>query len=88
RLQTDDFNFNKSTIHLPGTKTETSDRTIEIPKKDMKIIQNTISEMPINISGYLFDTGKSLITNNAVTKFLQKYCLENSIGKYTLHSIR
>ncbi|MEJ7219679.1 tyrosine-type recombinase/integrase [Staphylococcus gallinarum] len=88
KLQTDDFNFNKSTIHLPGTKTETSDRTIEIPKKDMKIIQNTISEMPINISGYLFDTGKSLITNNAVTKFLQKYCLENSIGKYTLHSIR
>lgn len=87
-LQKDDLDFNKSTIHLPGTKTETSDRTVEVPRTDMKIIQKTISEMPLNMSGYLFETGKSLITNNAVTKVLQKYCLENSIGKYTLHSIR
>jgi integrase len=88
KLQKDDLNFVNSTIHLPGTKTETSDRTIEVPINDMKVIKNTISEMPTNFSGYLFDTGKSLISNNAVTKVLQKYCLENSIGKYTLYSLR
>lgn len=88
RLSKSDLNFVKNTIHLPGTKTETSDRIVDVPKEDMKIIQNTLSEIPSNISGQLFDTGKSLITNNAVTKVLQKYCLENSLGKYSLHSLR
>lgn len=88
RLNKTDFNFVKNTIHLPGTKTETSDRTIDIPKMDMKHLETTLSNMPTNMSGQLFNTGTSLITNNAVTKVLQKYCLENKLGKYTLHSIR
>ncbi|MEB6241496.1 site-specific integrase [Staphylococcus gallinarum] len=88
RLNKSDFNFLKNTIHLPGTKTETSDRIIDIPKTDMKYIQSALSEMPVNIRGELFNTGTSLITNNSVTKVLQKYCLENCLGKYTLHSIR
>lgn len=88
RLNKTDFNFVNNTIHLPGTKTETSDRTIDIPNIDMKYVQSALSEMPINISGQLFNTGISLITNNAVTKVLQKYCLENKLGKYTLHALR
>ena len=44
--------------------------------------------MPVNLSTRLFNTGVSLITHNAVSKVLQKFCLENKIGKYTLHSIR
>ncbi|PKI05363.1 integrase [Staphylococcus xylosus] len=44
--------------------------------------------MPTNMSGQLFNTGTSLITNNTLTKVLQKYCLENKLGKCTLHFIR
>lgn len=87
-LNKSDFNFVKNTVHLPGTKTETSDRTIDIPNIDMKYIESALSQMPTNMSGQIFNTGTSLITNNAVTKVLQKYCLENKLGKYTLHSIR
>ena len=38
--------------------------------------------MPVNLSTRLFNTGVSLITHNAVSKVLQKFCLENKIGKY------
>ncbi|MDT3959491.1 tyrosine-type recombinase/integrase [Staphylococcus kloosii] len=88
RLNKSDINYVNNTIHLPGTKTETSDRTIDITKQDMKYIQTTLSNIPTNMSGQIFNTGYSLITNNAVTKVLQKYCLENKLGKYTLHSLR
>ena len=44
--------------------------------------------MPVSLSNQLFSTGVGLITRNAVSKVLQKFCLENKIGKYTLHSIR
>ncbi|EHJ08085.1 integrase, partial [Staphylococcus simiae CCM 7213 = CCUG 51256] len=41
-----DLNFKDCTIHLPGTKTETSDRTVDVPLTDMKILQNTLAKMP------------------------------------------
>lgn len=88
RLCTNDLNYKNCTIHLPGTKTETSDRTVDVPLSDMTKLQNTLSKMPVNLSTQLFNTGISLITHNAVTKIMQKYCLEKGIGKYTLHSIR
>jgi len=88
RLCTTDLNYRDCTIHLPGTKTETSDRTVDVPHTDMKILQKTLAQMPVNLSTRLFNTGVSLITHNAVSKVLQKFCLENKIGKYTLHSIR
>ncbi|PTU88084.1 site-specific integrase [Staphylococcus pasteuri] len=88
KLTQTDFNFKVNTIHLPGTKTETSDRTIDIPYQDMKQIKKTLSDLPIHMNGQIFNTGRSLITHNAVTKVLQKFCLENSLGKYTLHCLR
>ena len=39
RLCTTDLNYRECTIHLPGTKTETSDRTVDVPHTDMKILQ-------------------------------------------------
>ncbi|QLK86328.1 tyrosine-type recombinase/integrase [Staphylococcus sp. 17KM0847] len=88
KLTTDDIDYLKNTIHLRGTKTETSDRIVDIPPEDMKTLRTTLSEMPINMNKQIFNTGYSLITNNAVTKVLQKFCLENRLGKLTLHSIR
>ncbi|MDO5374966.1 MAG: tyrosine-type recombinase/integrase [Staphylococcus rostri] len=88
KLTTDDINYLKNTIHLRGTKTETSDRIVDIPSEDMKVLRNTLSEMLINMNKQIFNTGYSLITNNAVTKVLQKFCLENRLGNFTLHAIK
>lgn len=85
KLSRSDLDYKNNTIHLPGTKTETSDRTVDIPAADMNMLRKTLSKMPVN---QLFSTGVGLITHNAVSKVLQKFCLENKIGKYTLHSIR
>ncbi|UXR77675.1 tyrosine-type recombinase/integrase [Staphylococcus sp. IVB6227] len=88
KLTTEDIDYLKNTIHLRGTKTETSDRVVDVPAEDMKVVRQTLAEMPISMNKQLFNTGYSLITNNAVTKVLQKFCLENRIGKLSLHSIR
>ncbi|WP_439849643.1 tyrosine-type recombinase/integrase [Staphylococcus pseudintermedius] len=88
KLTTDDLDFINNTIHLRGTKTVTSDRIVDVPSEDMKVLKRTMTEMPINMNRQLFNTGYSLITNNAVTKILQKFCLENKLGNFTLHAIR
>lgn len=88
KLKYSDLIKKDNMIHLPGTKTETSDRTIPITDKEMKYLLNSLKERPIQIDGHIFNTGKGLITNNAVTKVLNKFCLEHQIGAYTLHSIR
>ena len=88
KLSRSDLDYKNNTIHLPGTKTETSDRTVDIPAADMNMLRKTLSKMPVSLSNQLFSTGVGLITHNAVSKVLQKFCLENKIGKYTLHSIR
>ena len=54
----------------------------------MNMLRKTLSKMPVSLSNQLFNTGVGLITHNVVSKVLQKFCLENKIGKYTLHSIR
>lgn len=88
KLKQTDLNFKNNTIHLRGTKTDTSDRIIDVPAKDMKILKNTLLDMPININEDIFHTGHTLISHNAVTKVLQKFCLENKLGKITLHALR
>ncbi|WP_239700477.1 MULTISPECIES: tyrosine-type recombinase/integrase [Mammaliicoccus] len=88
KLKYSDLMTKDNVIHLPSTKTETSDRTIPIIDKEMKYLINSLKERPIQIDGHIFNTGQGLITNNAVTKVLNKFCLENQIGAYTLHSIR
>ncbi|WP_428947598.1 tyrosine-type recombinase/integrase [Staphylococcus pseudintermedius] len=88
KLKQTDLNFKNNTIHLRGTKTETSNRIVEVPKKDMNVLRKTLLEMPINFHGDIFRTGSCLITHNAVSKVLQRFCLENKLGKYTLHALR
>lgn len=88
KLTTDDINYKDNTIHLRGTKTESSNRIVDVPAKDMKTLKTTLNKMSISMSKQIFNTGHSLITNNAVTKVLQKFCLNNSLGNYTLHAIR
>ncbi|WP_277425497.1 site-specific integrase [Staphylococcus epidermidis] len=88
KLSRSDLDYKNNTIHLPGTKTETSDRIVDIPAADMNMLRKTLSKMPVSLSNQLFNTGAGLITHNAVSKVLQKFCLDYRLGKYTLHSIR
>ncbi|REI31493.1 tyrosine-type recombinase/integrase [Staphylococcus felis] len=89
RLTFKDIDYKKNTIHLPGTKTKSSDRTVTVAPQDIKYIQSVLNSKVRNINDkYIFKTGIGLITHNAVTKTFQRFLLQNSLGNYTLHSIR
>lgn len=87
-LRYEDININADLIHIPGTKTENADRTIALAKQDKKHIKTVLANRPTSFNGYVFNTGAKLISNNAVTKVLHRICLEESIGRYSLHSLR
>lgn len=88
RLRYSDILEVTSEIHLPGTKTESANRIIKIPKKDMKHIQQVLKDLPRSFNGYIFNTGANLITNKAVTTTMKNFLLENGIKNYTLHALR
>lgn len=88
KLKYQDFNLNDETVHIRGTKTKNADRIIKITKEDIKHVRKVLNNFPDNIQGNIFTTGANLITHNAVTKVLQRFCLENKLGNYTLHSLR
>ncbi|UVJ08989.1 site-specific integrase [Staphylococcus aureus] len=75
----------KSTVFINENKTDTSPRTVEISRKDMKFIMQRIDEFPKNINGYVFGNGISI---NAVNKALKKYCDKLEIKKITTHALR
>ncbi|GEQ05566.1 site-specific integrase [Staphylococcus gallinarum] len=88
KMRYKDFNLENETVHIRGTKNVTSDRVIKISREDIKHVRQVLNDFPINLDGDIFRTGASLITHNAVSKVLQRFCLNNKIGNYTLHSIR
>lgn len=75
-------------MHIRGTKLKNADRIIKITKEDIKHVRKVLNNFPNNIQGNIFTTGANLITHNAVTKVLQRFCLDNKLGNYTLHSLR
>ncbi|MGJ5713534.1 tyrosine-type recombinase/integrase [Staphylococcus auricularis] len=87
-LRYKDFDIENETVHIRGTKNATSDRIIKITKEDIKHVRKVLNDFPINLDGDIFRTGASLITHNAVSKVLQRFCLDNKIGNYTLHALR
>ncbi|MDW3963776.1 site-specific integrase [Staphylococcus saprophyticus] len=88
KMRYKDFDIENETVHIRGTKNVTSDRVIKISREDIKHVRQVLNDFPINLDGDIFRTGASLITHNAVSKVLQRFCLNNRIGNYTLHSIR
>ena len=83
-----DINKKDKTIHIRGTKTENADRVIKVSEKDINYILNFIKVRPLNINGYLFDTGFNLISHNSVSRLFKTFLLKNKCNDYTLHSIR
>lgn len=75
----------KSTIFINENKTDTSPRTIEISRDDMKYISEKINDMPKSLNGYVFQNG---VSTNAVNKKLIKCCDDLGIKKITTHALR
>lgn len=82
-LKIEDLKFNE--IHLPGTKTITSDRIVEVSVEDINLIKQKIDAHPRRIDGYIFN-----ISNNAVKKSLNHAArtvgipTNNNVTTYTL----
>lgn len=88
-LKTTDIDYENNTIHLHGTKTETSDRVISVDLKTMQSFKKFIDSRPIDINGYVFSHFGQLITNNAVNKALGRACKTLEFkNTYTIHSAR
>lgn len=81
-----DLNYKPGIIHLPGSKTESSARDVEVDEHNIIIVRNKISAYPIKISGELFG-----ISNNAALKSIRVAQKELGIAKEdmrTVHALR
>src|SRR5699024_4614941 len=78
------YQLNDNKVHLMGTKTDTSERTIEIHKDDMGHIKAVLSQFTINLHESIFN-----ISHHAVEKTF-KHALRalNIDTTKTLHSLR
>ncbi|PTJ49898.1 site-specific integrase [Staphylococcus simulans] len=88
-MKRNDFYIGENKVHLPGTKTTTSDRTISIDTKTLNKVRKFINKRPSDINGYVF-TGKngSIITNASVNKALHNACKKLGIKSITTHALR
>ena len=82
RMTYDDLNIDS--IHLPGTKTESADRTVGVNVKDIEHIRQTLNKHPRRLDNKLFD-----ISHRASLKSFQ-YALK-TLGidnQFTPYSLR
>ncbi|UXR32412.1 site-specific integrase [Staphylococcus simulans] len=88
-MKRNDFYIGENKVHLSGTKTTTSDRTISIDTKTLNKVRKFINKRPSDINGYVF-TGKngSIITNASVNKALNNACKKLGIKSITTHALR
>lgn len=87
-MKREDFYVGDNKIHLPGTKTKTSDRTITIDTNTLNKVRNFIKGNPTNINGYVFTINGSIISNAAVNKALKSACKKLGIKNITIHALR
>lgn len=87
-MQRDDFYLGDNKIHLPGTKTETSDRIISIDTNTLNKVKKFIEKKPTNINGYVFTVNGHVISNTAVNKVLKKACVHLGIKSITINALR
>ncbi|MFD3244658.1 tyrosine-type recombinase/integrase [Staphylococcus simulans] len=87
-MKRDDFYVGENKVHLPGTKTTTSDRTISIDTKTLSRVRKFIDDRPANIDGYVFTINGSIINNASVNKALNNACKNLGIKSITTHALR
>lgn len=85
------FNFKDKTVFLPGTKTDTSARTIKIDDYTIKLFKKLIVEHNIPINEYVFNNSKTgkPITGNSVNEVMKKTLADLGIKpEITMHGLR
>ncbi|HHW4764684.1 site-specific integrase [Staphylococcus aureus] len=87
-MKREDFNFSNNTVHLPGTKTDTSDRVVSLDLKTMQRVKQFIESRPQNINGYVFTTYGTPISNQKTNKALYHACKQCDVKTITIHAIR
>ncbi|MFV5769530.1 tyrosine-type recombinase/integrase [Mammaliicoccus sciuri] len=75
-------------LYLDDTKNDTSQRWVSVNAKDIEHIQSVLGQMKKNANGYIFHTGKNLITHAAVDKVFQRFLIKQKAGHFTLHALR
>ncbi|WP_142397467.1 tyrosine-type recombinase/integrase [Mammaliicoccus sciuri] len=75
-------------LYLDDTKNDTSQRWVSVNAKDIEHIQSMLGQMKKNANGYIFHTGKNLITYAAVDKVFQRFLINQKAGHFTLHALR
>ncbi|WP_020006096.1 site-specific integrase [Salinicoccus albus] len=63
-LKWEDLNKKIGIIHLPGTKTDTSARDVEVNQKDIEYVKRALSTHPRRIDGYLFKLSNKAVSNS------------------------
>lgn len=61
-----DLNYRPGTIHLPGSKSESASRDVEVDEENIQLVKKNLSMHPIKISGDLFQ-----LSNNAILKSIR-----------------
>lgn len=85
------FNFKDKTVFLPGTKTDTAERTVKVDDYTINLFRKLIVDRSIPINEYLFNnstTGKP-ITGNSVNEVMKKMISDLGIKpEITMHGLR
>ncbi|WP_294583013.1 site-specific integrase [uncultured Staphylococcus sp.] len=83
KMTYDDLLYNEEAIHLPGTKTVTSDRIVEVSKSDLLYIKSALLKHPRSKDNIIFN-----LSHNAVSKVFNKskikFGIEREITPYAL----
>ena len=67
RMTYDDLIYQDNAIHLPGTKTVTSDRIVEVSKSDLLYIKSALLHHPRRRDNIIFN-----LSHNVISKCLEK----------------
>lgn len=81
-----DLNKAPGFVHLPGSKSESAERDVEVDTKSLLSIKAKLSDAPIPISGKLFG-----LSHNAITKSIKKAQKDLNIPEAdfkTTHALR
>lgn len=83
KMTYDDLIFKDNAIHLPGTKTVTSDRIVEVSKSDLLYIKSALLHHPRRADNIIFN-----LSHNAISKVFKKakdkFEIENEVTPYSL----
>lgn len=90
-IKPSDFNFKDKTLFLPGTKTDTSPRTIKVDDYTLKLFKRLILDQSIPLNELMFNNGMTdkPISGAAVNDVLKKIIKELNIKpQITMHGLR